>query len=308
MTGAEDAGLCLALASAGCLNWGFVRQHGTVSGLPELSLRRPIASLRSLLGSAGWLVGFVVGIAGWGLYVLALRMAPLSLVQAISAGGIGLLALLVQRTSRARLSRRQWSGVAAAVAGLMLLALSLTAGSAAGRHASPAAVGVWVGASLVAAGVFVGPASRRLAGGAGLGIAAGTLYAAGDVATKAAVRGGAALLFVAAVLACHGLAFVVLQLAFQRGGALATAGVSSLAMNALPIAAGTIVFNESLPGGGPGALRLLAFCCVVLGAALLARPDSEEAARSVPGTIAVPGTGCQPRSAASAASTSSSVL
>lgn len=85
------------------------------------------------------------------------------------------------------------------------------------------------------------------------------------------------MLFTAAVLGCHGLAFVALQLGFQRGGALATAGVSTLAMNALPIAAGTLVFAEGVPGGGLGALRLLAFAAVVAGAALLARAESDAA-------------------------------
>jgi len=75
------------------------------------------------------------------------------------------------------------------------------------------------------------------------------------------------------VLACHGLAFVALQLGFQRGGALATAGVSSLLTNSLPIAGGLVVFHEHVPGGGPGVLRVVAFCCVVVGAAALARPE-----------------------------------
>ena len=174
--------------------------------------------------------------------------------------------------------------------GLLLLGLSLTGGQAAGHHGSAAAVGAWLGVSLAAAALCVGPAAPRLAGGAGFGLAAGLLYAAGDVATKAAVGGGAAVLFTVAVLACHGLAFVALQLGFQRGSALATAGVSTLAMNALPIAAGTLVFAEAVPGGASGALRVLAFAAVVGGAALLARPEA------------------QPVSAARAASTSASVL
>jgi hypothetical protein len=296
VTGAEGAGLCLALGSAGCLNWGFLRQHGSVAALPPLSVRTPISSLRSLFADRRWLAGFAVGLAGWALYVAALRLAPLSLVQAISAGGIGLLALLVERSTPVRLSRREWSGVAAAVVGLVLLGLSLTGGSPAGGHASPGVVALWLGGSIVAAGLFAGPAASRLAGGAGFGVAAGTLYAAGDVATKAAVAGGAAVLFAVAVLACHGLAFVVLQLGFQRGGALATAGVSTVAMNALPIAAGTLLFAEALPGGGSGALRMLAFSAVVGGAALLARGEPH------------PGGGRQASSAARAASTSSSVL
>jgi len=290
MTGAEGAGLGLALLSACCLNWGFLRQHGTAAEMPPLSVRRPIASLRLLFANLRWLTGFVVGLAGWALYVAALRLAPLSLVQAVSAGGVGLLALLVERTTDVRLSPREWSGVAGAVVGLLLLGQSLTGGGTSGRHGSALAVGLWIVASLVVAGLFAGPAAPRLAGGAGLGLAAGLLYAAGDVATKAAVAGGVAVLFTAAVLACHGLAFVALQLGFQRGSALATAGVSNLAMNALPIAAGTLLFAESVPHGGPGALRVLAFAAVVVGAALLVRGET------------------QPVSAPRAASTSASVL
>jgi hypothetical protein len=314
VTGAEAGGLGLALASAACLNWGFLRQHGAVSRLPALSVRRPLASLGLLFGNLRWLTGFAVGLGGWALYVVALRLAPLSLVQAVAAGGIGLLALLVQRTTAVRLERREWAGVACAVAGLALLGLSLAGGGGGvGRHGSAAAVAVWIAASLAAAGLFAGPIAPQLVGGAGFGVAAGLLYAAGDVATKAAVGGGAAVLFTAAVLGCHGLAFVALQLGFQRGGALATAGVSTLAMNALPIAAGMLVFSEGVPSGGFGGLRVLAFAAVVAGAALLARPGPDGGAAQVPGTRPagarhVPGTVSQPRSASRAASTSSSVL
>ena len=86
---------------------------------------------------------------------------------------------------------------------------------------------------------------------------------------KAALR---RLELVPALLACHGLAFVALQLAFQRGGALATAGVASLLTNSLPIAGGLVLFHEPLPGGGLGFARVLAFAWVVVGAAALARP------------------------------------
>ena len=87
--------LALALASAITLNWGYVAQHGAASTLPPLSLRRPFASLRALFTQRRWLAGFVAGLGGWVLYVAALALAPLSLVQATSAGGIGVLALLV---------------------------------------------------------------------------------------------------------------------------------------------------------------------------------------------------------------------
>ena len=270
MTAAVGGGLALALGSAAALNWGFFAQHGAAASLPPLSVRRPFRSLRLLFSSLRWLAGFLVGLAGWALYVAALAFAPLSLVQATSAGGIGLLALLVERTTAVRLSRREWAGVGVAVAGLALLGGSLAGHATSGRHGSTAAVAAWVGASLVAAAGVPG----RLPDGAGFGVAAGVLYAGGDVATKAAVGGGLAIAFVSAVLVCHGLAFVALQLGFQRGSALATAGVSTLFTNALPIAAGTVLFHEGLPRGALGAIRVAAFAGVVLGASLLARPES----------------------------------
>jgi uncharacterized membrane protein YfcA len=96
------------------------------------------------------------------------------------------------------------------------------------------------------------------------------------VVTAGAVAGGLGLLLVPAVLAAHGLAFVCLQLGFQRGGALATAGVSALLMNALPIVAGVVLFRERLPGGLLGGVRVAAFACVVVGAALLARREDRQ--------------------------------
>jgi hypothetical protein len=264
-------GLVLALVSAGALNWGYVAQHGEASTMPPLTLGRPIHSLRLLFMNVRWLLGFVVGIGGWVLYVAALALAPLSLVQAVSAGGIGLLALLVWRTTGVVLTRREWIGVASAVAGLALLGVSLAGQRPGGSHGSWMVVAAWLVVSVVVAGLSAGPGSRLLTPGAGLGVAAGVLYAAGDVGTKAAVGGGARLLFAIPVLACHSLAFVALQLGFQRGGAIATAGVATLFTNALPIVAGIALFHEPLPGGALGVLRVLAFGGVIVGAVVLAR-------------------------------------
>jgi transcription elongation factor GreA len=62
----------------------------------------------------------------------------------------------------------------------------------------------------------------------------------------------------------------VLQLGFQRGGALTTAGIATLGTNAIPIAAAMILFGEPLPNGPLGVVRVLSFAAVVAGAAALA--------------------------------------
>jgi S-formylglutathione hydrolase FrmB len=255
-------GLVLALASAAALNWGYFAQHGAASGLPPLSVRRPVRSLATLFGNRRWVVGFFTGIAGWVLYVVALTLAPLSLVQACSAGGLGILAALTGVRSRS-----ERLAVAISIAGLVLLAVSLAGTVSGSKHANLRDAAVWM---LVSAAIAAVAAGGRSA--AGLGTAAGVLYAAGDVGTKAAVSGGFHVWFVPALLACHGLAFVALQLGFQRGGALATAGLATLWTNALPIVAGMAVFGEPLPAGLLGVSRVLAFGTLVAGAALLTRP------------------------------------
>jgi hypothetical protein len=260
------AGLVLALLSAFALNWGWLEQHGATQELPALSGRTPVRSLRLLFGNRTWLVGFVVGLAGWAFYVAALALAPLSLVQATSAGGIGILAALAHRRGHAA----QWPAVYVAVAGLGLLAVSLVGGAPKSTTVSLGALIVWLSASAILAALLGVRGS-----GAGLGLAAGALYAAGDVGTKAAVHGGAWLLVVPVVLAAHGAAFVALQIGFQRGTPLATAGTSTLLTNALPIAAGIALFHEHLPGGALGVLRVIAFASVVVAAAMLARQPSE---------------------------------
>lgn len=285
MTPGLVLGLVLALASAGALNWGYVAQHGEAAKLPPLSLGRPLRSLRLLFTNGRWLAGFLAGMGGWVLYVAALAIAPLSLVQAVSAGGIGLLALLVSRAPGAVLSRREWFGVAVAVAGLVLLGISLAGQRPGGGHGAWVAVAIWMASSAVLAALVAGPGARAFSAGAGLGAAAGILYAAGDVGTKAAVGGGLRLLFVPALLACHGLAFVALQLGFQRGGAIATAGVATLLTNALPIAAGLALLHEPLPGGAFGVVRGVAFVSAVAGAAVLARADPSSGRRAPTGSV-----------------------
>ena len=191
------------------------------------------------------------------------RARPALLVQAAAAGGIAVLAI-----GGARLTAAERVGVTGALCGLALLGLSLGSHPPT-SHGAASSVAVWMIVSVAAAALV----ARVLPRAAGLGTAAGILYAAGDVGTKGALGGGARLLFVPALLACHGVAFVCMQLAFQRGGRLASAGLAVLWTNALPIVAGMLLFGEVLPGGWPGGARIAAFALVVVGAVALSRRE-----------------------------------
>jgi drug/metabolite transporter (DMT)-like permease len=262
--------LAATLASSCALNVGYLLEHGAVGKLPPLTIRSPLTSLRRLLGSRRWLLGFCIESFGWALFVLALALAPLSLVQATAAGGIGILALLVSRVTHVPLSRHEKLGVLIAVAGLILLGISLAGGHDEGGGAGYLTVGLWIGASALAALVSVQLLSRRIGAAPAYGVAAGLLFAAGDISTKGAVEAADShLAFVAALIAAYAFGTLVLQAGFQRGSALTTAGIATLLTNALPIVAGMTIFGEPLPEGWLGAVRIAAFACVVVGAVFL---------------------------------------
>ena len=218
--------------------------------------------------------------AGWLVYVAALRLAPLSLVQAVSASGIAVLALLSVHGHPSRLARREQLAVAIALVGLVLLALSLV-GTSPGSH-TPRAAGVlvWLGAS---AGIAAVLCFARIRGSraAALGLAAGLLFADGDISAKVVSSGGIWLLALLSLIACYAAGTLVLQSAFQHGSALTAAGIATLVTNAVPIAAGFVLFGESLPPGLRGVLQVAAFASVVASAGLLGssaarRPGPEE--------------------------------
>ena len=263
--------LVLALASTSLVNLAYLRQHQAVGALPTLSLRRPARSLRLLLGSARWLQGFAMEAGGFVLYVAALALAPLALVQSVSAGGVGILAFASARAARRRVSGREALGAGVAVAGLLFLSLSLIGGDYSASPASLTGGGLWLGVTLALATlVFLG---RRWLGAAmACGVSGGLFFSCGDIAMKVATQGGVRFAFACVAVPSYVLGTSVLQIGYQAGGALTVAGIATLLTNALPIAAGPLLFGETLPSGALGVLRVLAFATVVAGASLLARP------------------------------------
>jgi len=262
-------GLVLALVSALAVNWAYAREHDAVAGLPPFSARHPRRFVATLLRNRRWLVGFGMESAGWLVYVAALRLAPISLVQAICASGIAVLAFLSAQGHPGRLARPAQLAVLVAFAGLVLLAVSLTGEPQLDHAPDPAAVSLWL-ACAAGGGIVLAVSGLGLVRAAALGLAAGVLFAGGDICAKLVGYGGTWLLAAIALVAFYALGTSLLQGAFQHGDALTAAGLATLATNAVPIAAGFVVFGEELPHGAKGTLQLAAFASLVVSGALLA--------------------------------------
>jgi hypothetical protein len=263
-------GLALALVSAVAVNWAYTQEHDAASVMPPFSAHHPRRFVASLLGSRSWLLGFGTESAGWLVYVAALRLAPLSLVQAVSASGIAVLAVASAHGHPGRLAHREKAAVGLAVAGLALLALSLVGTHQVDRAPAWEAAAVWLGACAAGA-VALGVLRVPLARGAALGLGAGLFFASGDMSAKLVVYGGWWLVTFVPLVACYALGTSFLQTGFQHSDALTTAGLATLATNAVPIAAGFVIFGERLPHGEKGALQLAAFGCLVASAVFLGR-------------------------------------
>jgi hypothetical protein len=266
--------LLLALASTTLTNVAYLREHDAAAALPALSLRRPLHSVQALLTDRSWVTGFALETGGFALYVAALALAPLTLVQSVAAGGIGILAFVSARMRRRRLGRHELVGVLVSMLGLLALAVSLAGGGTGeGTGGSTFEIVLWLGATAGAAVIALALGRRFGALAVAEGVAGGLFFSIGDISVKVATQGAARAAFAAGVVVGYSLGTAFLQLGYQKGGALTVAGLATLLTNALPIAAGSVVLGEPVPSGAFGAVRIVAFVAVTLGAILLAQPN-----------------------------------
>ena len=279
-------GLTVAFASALVTNTAYSLEHDAAAALPPLSPRRPFRSAELLVRDRRWLTAFAAETVGWLMYVAALWLAPLSLVQAVAASGVAVLAFATARGHPSRLARREQAAVVLAVAGLVLLALSLVNTAESDRHPHVIGVIIWLAACGGGAVLLIAEPTR-LARAASLGLAAGLLFADGDISAKLVGYGGWWLVALATLIVAYATGTSVLQSAYQRGDALTAAGLATMATNAVPIAAGFVLFGETLPHGTRAVLQVAAFGCLVASAVALGHQQAPRAGEPTPRADAI---------------------
>jgi hypothetical protein len=174
---------------------------------------------------------------------------------------------------RRRLSRHEFAGVLVSTLGLLALAVSLSGGSGEGNGGSTVEILLWLVATAGLAVVALAVGRRFGTVALADGVAGGLFFSIGDISVKVATQGAGRTAFALAAIGGYALGTALLQFGYQKGGALTVAGLATLLTNAVPIAAGTVVLGEPVPAGLFGALRVVAFAAVTIGAILLARPD-----------------------------------
>ena len=73
-----------------------------------MDFRHPLRSGRQLFASKLFSLGMLIACGAWIFHVAAMAVAPLSLVQAVLAGGVVLLAVMAERVFGMQIGQRQW--------------------------------------------------------------------------------------------------------------------------------------------------------------------------------------------------------
>ena len=238
-----------------------------------------------------WLLGLFFQPLGFGLYLWALEMAPLNIVQTTMSSGVVIFVVFAVCFLGERLTRLEWGAIGAVVVGMILLGISLSPDSESRQsHLDPRIV-FWLslilfGLSAVAWFAMATPhrPNRR---GMALGVVSGLLlglasiYARGLALHLAESPPGQQLLrhavttpYAPLCLLANMAGFFLLLGAFRGERASIVVALSATLSNVVPILAAMLALGEQLPSDPRLATsRLLAFSLTLGGAALLIRFD-----------------------------------
>src|SRR6201995_4239953 len=279
----QALGILLALACALTTNVGFLFKHRGACEAPAVDIRHPLRSAKALFASKLFSIGMLIASAAWIFHVAAMAVAPLSLVQAVLAGGVVLLAVMAERTFGLTISRKQWFGIFLTAVGLLLLGFSLPAAHGAHSHYStPAMIGfegvLLAAGTLLILGPRIGAPEEHH--GFMLGAAAGILFGVSDVAIKAmsglvGAHGVLGLLspWLMICVAASGAAFYASAKGLQDGDPVPVIAITGTAANIAGVIGGIIVFGDPL-SANPVALSIecFAFALVIVAAWLMPAP------------------------------------
>ena len=276
-------GILLALVCALATNIGFLFKHRGACAAPAVDMRRPVQTAKALFSSRLFALGMLIASGAWIFHVAAMAVAPLSVVQAVLAGGVVLLAIMAERTFGLQISRRQWLGIGLTAVGLILLGISLPAVHGAhSRFSVPGMIGFEAVLLLTGTLLIMGPRIGAPVEHHGfmLGAASGILFGVSDVSIKAisgmvGSHGVLGLLSPWAIVtvAASVAAFYSSAKGLQEGDAVPVIAVTGTAANVAGIVGGIIVFGDPLSGHPLMlAAEFLAFALVLVAAWLTPAP------------------------------------
>ncbi|HEX9623342.1 MAG TPA: DMT family transporter [Streptosporangiaceae bacterium] len=307
-----EAGIGIAVAAFAttAYNVGLIFEKRALSNLPAIDARHAFGLARTVLFSPVWMVGFGLMLCGFGLQVVALTLAPVSMVQPVLGSGVVILVVLSRIVLRERLGRLELGCVLCVTAAIAAIALSATGSDGRVGHEASGLLIAAVAIPTCVIALTLGARSLRPAThggkhrlpaiGVSYGLAAGLLYGVATLAIKALSgtiysHSGHVVALCLAVLsspypyltvACSAVGLLIFQTGLQRCRVAIVGPVSNITGSIFFMIAGTWLFREGLPTD-PVDLLLRLGGIVVAGVAvvILSRQPTTETGPLPNGTV-----------------------
>jgi drug/metabolite transporter (DMT)-like permease len=265
-------GIACAVGASLLYNVSIAFQALEVRGVSHHHSLR-VSLLGRLVQNRRWLGATVLGLAGWPLEIVALLLAPLTVVQPCLASGLVLLLILGVTRLGERPGRREYLAVGAIVLGVAGIAWAAPARTT--DHAGTTAIAIAL--TLVAIPIVLPYALRARGRAAGTiaVVSAGFGYAWTAIASKLLTDelsvGSVlvALAWLASAAASEGLALLSEMSALQRRPATRVAPAMFAVQVTVPVILAPLIFEERWSTTPLGGGALVAFVLVALGGVVL---------------------------------------
>ncbi|MHB8780942.1 MAG: hypothetical protein ACYC55_06125 [Candidatus Geothermincolia bacterium] len=291
-------GLLVAGLSTFLMNYGVFLLKREVDLLPRLGVHGTLRTIWAFLTSRAWLKAQGLQLAGGFLHIVAIGLAPLSLVEPVDTAGICFLVILTVLYLGERASITDWIGIGVIILGIIMLAVSVVQPHEDFSY-NPIITGFFI---LLLSGIviysfFVAFSRRGEEVSAFVGLGLGVLIGLNAILIKLGLNDMGNLWktyhFASlwhssyAMMALFGsiVAQVFFQVALQRGRALLVVPLVTGFSNMIPIVVGVLALKEPFPTEfRMVVVRLFSFVFIIGGAIILSiQGEHQEPAAPVHG-------------------------
>jgi drug/metabolite transporter (DMT)-like permease len=266
--------ILIVLIGTATLNVGFLLQKSEAHKLPNIFVTKSIESFLEFFQCRKWILGTCLTSIGWILFLIAVSLAPISLIAPLNNSGIVILALIATIYFGEKFRSFEWIGFAAIIIGIILI--SFTANLSNNERNMNFDSSVLFLSIFIALLIFSGIGIVQYFQfpnkiGAFLGAASGLFGGLGAVFTKSLtitlVKGNELIpilanlvLFILSQL----LSFVFLQTAFRKERAILVVPLFNAFTTLIPVIIGLLAFYEVITG-----IQLFGIALILIGSSAL---------------------------------------
>lgn len=265
--------IIIVLIGTVTLNIGFLFQKSEAHKLPNIFVSKSIESFLEFFQCRKWILGTALTSFGWILFLIAVSLAPISIIAPLNSSGIIVLALIAIIYFGEKLSSFEWLGFGAILIGVILISLTTYSLNNKALDFNSTLLFLCVLMSLIvliAIGVFQYLWFPNKTG-AFWGIASGLFGGLGAVFTKSLtitlVQSTELIIIfynLIMFLAFQILSFIFLQSAFRKERAILVVPLFNSFTALIPVIIGLVAFYEIITG-----IQVLGIALIVIGSSAL---------------------------------------